>query len=347
MYHKYVQNNRNANELEHAGINFLKYLKQSDRSINSTYPCPYTLTMFALSKHYKDMNPEKSLSWIMKLKPNLLCRNLNFYNGNTSMSDLEKYYSAISRAFLKMENYDSAIKSSERALNELDDFSNHSEVWFYRRIALSYTALGKYEDSIKNFEYVLKYKPEGYIYKENAENYYHLGDFENALNNLIEAVLIRESLNRYAKYDLMIKVLDKLGLVEKIDLHRDLLDAAKNGDNSKSKEIIKQLTPYWESLKYKDQIKLTGFVSSVYGNGHSGKISLLEESDLDIERIVQSLGIETKDLELDKFYYSIRDFKGKGRLNRFDSVTFYLKKGFNKKFNREEPNATNIELINL
>ena len=347
LYRRYIKDSRNPQKMEATGELISKLVKQSNRAVDSRYPCVYTLTMFALAKYFKDINYRKSQNWILKLKPSLLCREYNIIWGEKSISDLEKFYSSISYSFLKLENYDLTIKSSREALEKIENFHNHSEVWFYRRIALSQTALGQYEDSIKNYEYVIKYKKEGYIYRELAENYYALRDYDTALKYLIEAVLIKEPINRYVKYDMLVQVLEKLDLNDKLDLHKELYETARNGDYTKAKSLISELMPYWESLKFKDKLQLTGYVSVVFGNGHSGKISLFDDCDVDVNEIVESLGIKAQGLDLDKFYYSSYDVKGGIKLKKYDSVSFYIKKGFNRKYKRYEANATNIELIEL
>lgn len=183
-----------------AKINFLSTLvEQKDTTQGQS--CPYTESIITIMKSCKN-NIDKTLYWSVKLDPQLL--NPDPIKNN-SYSDRQTWYSNTTKALLKSKEFTKCLKLSEEALDNVDGIMNDDQFWFKFRVAICNRELGNYEEAVKDFKEVLKYKNIWSNQKELAETYYVMGDMDNALKICIEAALNNSKviLDKVKLYELM------------------------------------------------------------------------------------------------------------------------------------------------
>lgn len=163
--------------------------------------CPYTDSVITIMKACK-RNAEKTLYWSDKLNPQLL--NPDPIKNN-SYSDRQTWYSNTTKALLKNKKYSQCLRVSKEALKNVDGIMNDDQYWFKFRVAVCNRELRNYEESIKDFKEVLKYKNIWSNQKELAETYYQMGDLDNALKVSLEAALTNSKviLDKVKLYELM------------------------------------------------------------------------------------------------------------------------------------------------
>lgn len=163
--------------------------------------CPYTDSVITIMKACK-RNAEKTLYWSDKLNPQLL--NPDPIKNN-SYSDRQTWYSNTSKALLKSREFSKCLKVSKEALENIDGIMNDDQYWFKFRIAVCNRELRNYDEAVKDFKEVLKYKDIWSNQKELAETYYQMGDLDNALKVSLEAALTNSKviLDKVKLYELM------------------------------------------------------------------------------------------------------------------------------------------------
>lgn len=163
--------------------------------------CPYTDSVITIMKACK-RNAEKTLYWSDKLNPQLL--NPDPIKNN-SYSDRQTWYSNTSKALLKSREFSKCLKVSKEALENVDGIMNDDQYWFKFRIAVCNRELRNYDEAVKDFKEVLKYKDIWSNQKELAETYYQMGDLDNALKVSLEAALTNSKviLDKVKLYELM------------------------------------------------------------------------------------------------------------------------------------------------
>ena len=163
--------------------------------------CPYTDSVITIMKACK-RNAEKTLYWSEKLNPQLL--NPDPIKNN-SYSDRQTWYSNTTKALLKSREFSKCLKISKEALENVDGIMNDDQYWFKFRVAVCNRELRNYDEAVKDFKEVLKYKNIWSNQKELAETYYQMGDLDNALKVAIEAALANSKviLDKVKLYELM------------------------------------------------------------------------------------------------------------------------------------------------
>lgn len=183
-------------------INFLTSLV-NQKDTTDGQKCPYTDSVITIMKSCK-RNAEKTLYWSKKLNPQLL--NPDPIQNNT-YSYRQTWYSNTTKALLKNGEYSKCLKISKDALENVDGIMNDDQYWFKFRVAVCNRELGHYDEAIKDFKEVLKYKNIWSNQKELAETYYQMDDLDNALKVSIMAALTNSKV-----------ILDKVKLYELMDL---------------------------------------------------------------------------------------------------------------------------------
>lgn len=150
--------------------------------------CPYTATVFHMIKYYcRRNNFEKAVEWAQKLDHNLLSKSAVTVNGVEYPSNREMWYSYISKALLKIEEYEDSIFISKKALKDLDSFHCNNDIWFKFRIAKAEKELGNFNISITYLESILHSKAEWYIQHEIADNYFLKAEYDESLKFAFKA----------------------------------------------------------------------------------------------------------------------------------------------------------------
>jgi len=110
------------------------------------------------------------------------------YNNKKFASNYEKYFVLKSKILFELKKYKESIEISEFALKNISNFHNNNDIWFNRRIALSYKELGFFDRALKMLEEIYIQKSEWFIKKEIAEIYILKEEYNKAYKLLIEVL---------------------------------------------------------------------------------------------------------------------------------------------------------------
>lgn len=103
----------------------------------------------------------------------------------------EKWYSRKTKYLYQMGEYEETIELCKRILDEMDDFTSNSDIWFKWRIGLSNKCLGNYSESLMYINEIAKIKNDWYVQKELAEIYQLTDDVDKAFKHAINGALIK------------------------------------------------------------------------------------------------------------------------------------------------------------
>jgi tetratricopeptide (TPR) repeat protein len=330
-----------------AGEGILKLSKQDDQY------SPYTLTVFKILEYLNDKAiypTDKILEWTEKLNFEILDdKPFSFTDNEGKTRELaskkEQYFMWRTKALLEKGLFDECIELSQKALDTFEKFHYGNDVWFARRISLSYKGLGQPEKALEQLKSLLKRKNEWFIHKEIAEIYFEQGNNEEALKfavnsalgfgdadkklsvyKLLSEILISNSQNEEAKKHIEFMYQIRKANEWKIDndlqnlINKFQIDTTKTVNLRDFERELKQL---WEKLKFSNQAQLTGTIKSILPNGKSGFI-------------------ETENKK--SYYFRINNFLSKQKwLQIGQKVTFFLEEGFDTKKNQKTENAVNVK----
>lgn len=268
LFYTKIKNFNNHNDLIENAKKILFLVPQIDGS-QKNLACPYTTTVFSIIKYYVDKNRfEKVIEWAQKLDHNLLSKSAVIINGIKYQSNREKWYNYISKALLKIEEYEDSIFICKEALNDLDDVYGDNNVWFKFRIAQAEKELGNFDDAISYLKDIVDYKTEWYVQYEIADNYFLKTDYEESLKFAFKAALNNgSSIMKTNLYLLISDLLETKEIYKKANDHLYLIFALKKEhsfsideslkeqliqenydlENINSKDIERELRKYWIS----------------------------------------------------------------------------------------------------
>ena len=174
-----------------AGEGILKLSKQDDQY------SPYTQTVFKILEYLNDKAiypTDKILEWTDKLNFEILDNTpFSFTDNEGKTRELapkkEQYFMWRTKALLEKCLFDECIELSQKALDTFENFHYSNDIWFARRISLSYKGLGQPETALEQLKSLLKRKNEWFIHKEIAEIYFEQGNKEQALKFAINSAL--------------------------------------------------------------------------------------------------------------------------------------------------------------
>lgn len=316
---------------------------------------PYVVTCFKVIDYLSDKpnyNPEKISEWLDKLNPDTLSVEVRKIKTPENKerelaSDKEKWYKTKSDVLLAQEKYEECIELSEKALRLFSKFHHGNDIWFKRNIALAKTGLKQYNEALKLFNEIYAIKSEWFIEKEIAEVYMSMQKYDEALKYAaIGALNLGEPKSKVKLYELLINLLKIKNLKEKIPTHIELIYSIRQKEGWKIEnriellakefsvnvnlirdvsEIIKELKPYWITLRFSGQKELSGKIKTILPNGQAGFIECDDKNS---------------------YYFKTKDFIGrKENIRVGQAVNFYLEDSFNRKKNQMTKVAVNIRPI--
>ena len=301
-----VQSINNEAQFFKAGNGILKLSIQEDKSVlkEPNYPCIYTMTVFKILEYLNDKAiypTDKILEWTGKLNFEFLDNNpYSFTDKEGKTRELapkkEQYFMWRTKALLEKQLYQECIELCENALHIFENFHYSNDVWFARRISLSYKGLGQPETALEQLKSLLKRKNEWFIQKEIAEIYLEQGDKDQALKFALDSALnfgdadmkmnlylfLSDILQQQGKTDEARKHIEficKIRQENKRKIDNDLqqqitlfsIDLSKLSD---FRVIQNELRRIWDNLKFDAQDKLKGFIRSILPNGNAGFIEI-------------------------------------------------------------------------
>ena len=203
---------------------------------------PFVRVVFIVVDYLEDRqstgeNVRKRLEWLGHLQPDHLSTlTEQFTDGDGKLrepaSDLEKWYSHMSKALLDSERFEDCINLCEEALARIQKLHYDNDVWFAKRIAECKYALGRTEEALAEFRQIVQKKPEWHIYYQLALTSNKLGLRKDAFRYAAEAALAPGPLP--FKWELFLFVagaLKKAGQVELAQQHAQLAANLRRENN--------------------------------------------------------------------------------------------------------------------
>ena len=347
LYQLHVKKPEDKTELLEAVDLITQLVPQEDLSEKDGV-CAYTMSMMKLLDYlYKNKDYENIIIWSEKLNPDYLSKKTSTFTTDDGRevklaSNKEKYYNWLSKSYQEVEDYDECLSVSKKALEELDQFTNNSDIWFKWRIARSCRELGEYDEAIEYLNDIYRFKKDWFVQWEIAENYFFMGEEEKSLEYAASAALSRGDIDKKIKlYSLLEDLLEDDDpeialkhsyLIYSIRLHNewnidegleeDIANAGLDTENTEYWKIERELKSYWKDLKFKNQQPTFGVISRIFPHGKTGFV---------------------KDESGHSYFFNGFEFKGDPNKYREGvKVSFYIEEGYDKKKDEFKPNAVNI-----
>lgn len=321
--------------------------KQKDFTKIQEYPCPFTLCVFKLIDAFStqaSFNASKIKYLLTFVKPELLSAEEESFKDKEgkevkNASIKEKYYSRLSKALDKLNDYNNCKIVSEDAMKSLTHFHNDNDLWFPYRIAKSESRLGNIDISKELFENLLKTRvgaSKWFIFKEIAEIYFKKKEYNKANTYSIRGLLIGEEVKLTKElFVLQAQIFFKLNEMEHVTLIANVLNSyfaeqesskisnesiklinycgLKPQDAKPLKESLREAKELFIAIKYQNIEKLKGEIISVSRNGKSGVIKTPFGEKYGFRKM--SFLKRQKDLESLKgaktIFYPSEDYEGK------------------------------------
>lgn len=330
-----------------AGEGILKLSKQDDQY------SPYTQTVFKILEYLNDKAiypTDKILEWTNKLNYEILDNTPFLFTDNEGKTrelapKKEQYFMWRTKALFEKGLFDECIELSQKALDTFKNFHYSNEIWFARRISLSYKGLGQSETALEQLKSLLKRKDEWFIHKEIAEIYFEQGNNEQALKYAIDSALgFGDAGKKLNVYKLLSQILISNNQNEEAKKHVEFMYQIRKAnerridndlqnlinkfqiDTTKTvnlRDFERELKQLWEKLKFSNQTQLIGTIKSILPNGKAGFI-------------------ETENKK--SYYFKINNFLAKQKWCQVgNKVTFFLEEGFDTKKNQKTENAVNVK----
>ena len=247
IYQVHIKNFKDENELFDETEFITELIPQTNLNIKNT--CPYTFSIMNVLEFLKDQNEYYNMPyWFDKLNPKLLDEKRTYKRGRLQKSRKEKYYEYVSKSHLESADWDLCIEVSKEALNSISEFTNDGDTWHRWRIAKSLRQLGQSREALIYLNDVVKVRKDWFILREFAENYHSLGEDENALTYISQAIPTDDSINMKVNlFYLAYEILDNLN----IDIaykHLELFYLLKLESNAQIPEEVENLEIEEDSL---------------------------------------------------------------------------------------------------
>ncbi len=334
IYHVHIKNATNEYEM----FDYTEFITEitNQGNLNKFPTCPYTFSVFKVMDKLKDQNDYFNLVyWIEKINPDILSQARAKPNGR---SRKEKYFDYASKTYLELEDYEMCIEVSRKALDCLFKFTNNGDTWHRWRIGKSLGKLGHHEEALEYLSEVIKVKQEWYIYREIADNYNALGNQDEAMKYICDAVLTEAPVTmkvnlfgliyqilkdkepeiaiRHAELYYLLKLESGSGNIlqeiEELNIDEDTLDMF---------ELTSKIKEYWKKFKFRNQELQFGTVTRFFEDKNYGFIKTNDDKSL---------------------FFHRNEFKD-DTINVGQLVSFYTEKRFDKTKNQESLNAVNIK----
>ena len=337
-------------------VNFLKaatgIVRLSTQEDNFS---PYVITVFKVLAYLnnKAIYPyELVLEWTAKLQPALL-EEVPFAftrqdgKAATLASKKEQYYMHFTKALFASGQYDTCITYCTEALTYLKRLHYSNEIWFSRRIALSYKQLGNYKEALLQLKKLFGRKKEWFIQKEIAELYLLTGHHELAIKHALGAALnFGEASKKVSLFELLAELLTLSGHKTEAAKHIAFVYVLRRTNNWRiSPELQhllaqhqleeeklpavfileKELKQIWINLKQSMQEQLQGTIKTILPNGKAGFVICQNQKS---------------------YYFTLASLSPKNQHVATGSrVTFFLEESYDTKKDRITENAVDLRLV--
>lgn len=183
---------KNLSELDKNSQPWIVYLMKNLKNKDVFY----IVTVFKVADLLtKKINPDYSrvITWLEKLEPEFLSVEIKTFEVNgikvQQSSQREKYYSNLSKAYEKNGDLGKSKEISEKALKDLKEFTNNSDIWFNRRIAEDYIATGNLIKALSIYKEIMKKKNDWFIQNEVSDIYFQMKYYDESKKKLLDSLL--------------------------------------------------------------------------------------------------------------------------------------------------------------
>lgn len=342
IYEAKIKHLENLGKEEQEGIIYiLKHLQSKD----FYYKIAIFKTVETLEKK-ATVDWNKILIWLKKLDIAYLSSQKNCFEIQgkkvETFSELEKYFLKLTKAYEKIEDYENMYLMSKKGLESITEFTNNSDVWLNRRLAIYYIKKENYLEAITLYKKILLVKKDWFIYREIGKIYEKMGESKEAYLNYLEAFTKTNDLSKISN------------LLYEICL---LLDSDKDNVDIKRKFYILYLKNKKNITKEDEEEK------------NKLKISDKEIEEIDDEKYFRQLKREINEIKLscqerkigevatvnerfcfiktgkDRYYCQIREFPKKIVPVVGLKVEFSIIESFDKKKNQLSYEAKDIKIL--
>lgn len=288
----------------------------------------------------------KILIWLKKLDVTYLSSQKNCFEVQgkkvETFSELEKYFLKLTKAYEKIEDYENMYLMSKKALESITEFTNNSDVWLNRRLAIYYAKKENYQEAITLYKKILLVKKDWFIYREIGKLYEKIGENKEAYLSYFEAFAKTNDLSKIS--NLLYEICTLLDSNEdNLDIKRKFyilyLKNKKNVNKEDEEKKIKLSIndndieeldgeKYFRKLKREiNEIKLS------YQERKIGEVTTVNERFCFIKS------------EKDRYYCQIREFPKKVVPVIGLKVEFSIIESFDKKKNQLSYEAKDIKIL--
>ena len=356
-FDKYIRtfDSTDLNNIEKALDRIYEINGQQEVSEQNSIPCPFTIGVFKVLKHYKrpNFNTYKIRYWIDKIVPEKLSQQEQVIDlkgkERKLASDFENYYSFLITLLFNETKYSECIETAEHALQSINQLHYDNSIWFKRRIALCHVELGDSEKAEEILKSLDKGKGEKwFIEYELSKIYFEQEKFEKSLDFALKAAKnFGDDLMKVNLYTHLARILYKQDKLEQAKSHAELVIAIKQANDSKldaeqqklasffklnTEETIdlrnqkRSVEKIWNEIIYGTQEKLKGTISKILPNGKSGFIKA--------------------DNGKDSYFFKFNSVKArKDFIKEGKKVNFLITESFDKKKNKKSFEAVEVYLV--
>ncbi|WP_302773526.1 tetratricopeptide repeat protein [Clostridium paraputrificum] len=347
LYEKYFKNNKEVDsvKLESVAIFIINIVERDNDST------PYNKVVGRMiNKFKKPFITDKIIVWLERADLKYLSKTplkikIKINKEIELASPLEQWYYLYCKALYNKGQYSKCLIYIESAFNEIDEYHNDYDIWLMRFKYLCLKNIGEIKEAIDMVGNAINKREKWIHYYDLAEMYVLLKEYNKATFYLSKALLFKDQDKvKINAYELMAKVLLELKRYKEAKMHllygREIRRVENWKVSNMENELLLLESNYSGDLEIKtlknDLIKIWK------------KEVLKDNSNRKMGTII-SIGKNNKygfiRGDNQNYYFNISSIIGSNSINIGMTVSYRLKRGFNKKKNEESIEATEIFVI--
>lgn len=256
----------------------------------------------------------------------------------------EKWYVRMTKTLEKLGRYRECLELVDEAFSTVSTFHTDNDKWLLYRKSKCLYKLNRLDEAEDLLREILKSHKKWIVYELMFMINRDKGNHDEALHNIALAALSDKGHDlRVTFYENAADYMYKSGMNHEADLHAYLSVLIRRENGWKGNmysgkdfgetimqmnmdETVKELTGFWESIKYKDISFVRGYISNILPNQKSGFIKSYDG------------GIQ--------YYFQTRNFINPVKQVRTDQIVEFIPgEQYDKKKERMSPVATEIRIV--
>ncbi|HAR95003.1 MAG TPA: hypothetical protein DCR97_03425 [Deltaproteobacteria bacterium] len=252
----------------------------------------FSIVHFLEQRQATGENVRKRLDWLGHLEADHLSTLAESFTDKEgklreTASNLESWYSYMSKALLDGEHYEDCIQLCEKAIASLQKFHYDNDVWFAARIAECKSKLGRTEEALADYQPLVLKLSAWHLHYKIALLLYKLGQRDGALRHGAEAALAFGPLpNKWKLFLFLAVVLQENGQEDLGRRHAQLAANLRRENNwdkvipkaqqrfeqfkvdftdaTPAKDLSRQLRQHWQKWQLEMLPRHEGFIDRVH-----------------------------------------------------------------------------------